>query len=178
MLKFLIPKITEVCIVKRGRYYSVPCVQVPEFVPTLVGGFRSGDWIPIVGSLHSDPEIGADYLHYHYDRRFCKDKIPARSVLAFGVPGQKLLWPTHDTVVRWKCRKCYSPTDETFADFAQARIIKKLEDIHEKCRLQSNNLCPHRSIPLSSIPTDDNGNVICPAHGLKWNIASGELVRH
>lgn len=178
MLKFLIPQITDVETVKRGRYYSVPCVKVPESIPTLVGGFRSGDWIPILGSLHSDPEIGADYLHYHYDRRFCKDRIPARSVLAFGVPGQKLLWPNADTVVRWRWRKCYRAIDNAFADFSQARIIKKLEDIHEKCRLQSNNLCPHRNISLNGIPTDDNGNVTCPAHGLTWNKVSGKLVRH
>jgi Rieske [2Fe-2S] domain len=177
MLKFLIPKVTAVETVKPGRYYSVPCVQVPESIPTLIGGFYPGDWIPIIGSLHSDPEIGADYQHFHYDRRFCKERIPAQSVLAFGVPGKKLLWQNADTVVRWKWCKCYWLFGYVSDDFARAHIVEKLEDLHQKCRLRG-NLCPHRNVPLNGIPPDQDGNVICPAHGLKWNRASGELVRH
>jgi hypothetical protein len=102
MLQSLIPKITEVETVKQGRYYTVPCIQVPECVPILLGGFRSGDWVPVIGAMHSDTEIGANYQHFHYDRRFCKYRIPVQSVLAFGVPGKKLLWPTDKTVVHWK----------------------------------------------------------------------------
>jgi hypothetical protein len=161
MLNYLVPKITTVETVKRGKYYSVPCVQVPVSLPTLVGGFRSGDWIPIIGSLHSDAEIGADYQHFHYDRRFCKERIPAQSVLAFGMPGKKLLWPNADTVIRWKWRKCYRAFDNAVADVGPSRRIKTLEDLYQKCRLQPTNLCPHRSVPLK-----------------KWNKASGQLVRH
>jgi Rieske [2Fe-2S] domain len=178
MLKYLVPKTTEVETVVRGRYYSVPCVQVPESILTLIGGFRSGDWIPIIGLLHSDPEIGVDYSHYHYDRRFCKYRIPAQSVLAFGVPGKKLLWPNDKTVVRSMWRKCYWPYNYAIQEFARSHIIQKLEDIHKKCRLQPNNLCPHRNIPLNGISIDQNGHIVCPAHGLKWHKASGELVRH
>jgi Rieske [2Fe-2S] domain len=178
MLKYLVPKITAVESVRRGRYYAVPCVQVPECVPILLGGFRPGDWVPVIGSLHSDPEIGANYEHFHYDRRFCKSRIPAQSVLAFGVPGKKLLWPNDKTVVRSMWRKCYWPYNYAIQEFTRSHIIKKLEDIHKKCCLQPNHLCPHRNVPLNGIPPDQDGNVICPAHGLKWHKASGELVRH
>jgi hypothetical protein len=178
MLQNLVPEITKVEIVKRGRYYAVPCVQVPKSIPTLVGEFRSGDWVPIIGSLHSDPEIGADYQHFHYDRRFCKHKIPAQSVLAFGVLGEKLLWPNAGTIIEWKWRKCYLAFDDAVANVGPSRLIRTLEDLHQKCRLQPNNLCPHRNMPLSGIPADDYGNVICPAHGLRWHKASGELVRY
>jgi hypothetical protein len=50
-----------------GKYYLVPCVQAEHEIT----GFHIGEWVPIVGDLHSDPEIGADFLHFHYDLRFC-----------------------------------------------------------------------------------------------------------
>jgi hypothetical protein len=40
-----------------------------------------------------------------------------------------------------------------------------------------NMTCPHRGTPLESCSPD--GDVVtCPAHGLRWNVKTGELVPH
>lgn len=36
--------------------------------------------------------------------------------------------------------------------------------------------CPHRGLPLSAENADENGVVVCPGHGLAWNIKTGEMV--
>lgn len=45
-------------------------------------------------------------------------------------------------------------------------------------RLKPGNVCPHRGIDLTPFARPD-GTAICPGHGLRWNLATGELMpRH
>lgn len=37
--------------------------------------------------------------------------------------------------------------------------------------------CPHRGMPLIGQPTDEEGGVVCPAHGLRWSGKDGSLMR-
>jgi Rieske [2Fe-2S] domain len=51
------------------------------------------------------------------------------------------------------------------AAYVSATVIDK-----DGCRL-----CPHKGIPLHGLPTEKDGSVVCPGHGLRWT-KDGKLV--
>lgn len=53
--------------------------------------------------------------------------------------------------------------------------LPKLEAAYADCKLKPGMVCPHRGIPLADVPAVD-GIVTCPGHGLRWNVATGELL--
>ncbi len=147
-----------------GKFYLVPCVTMPVDIE----GFKAGKPIPVIGDLHADPSLGVSQLHYHYDRRFIKPEIHVGFVVSVRVcaTGEEI----HPKNIFWKRRKCYCNSlslPDSFcpileAEFGQCRLI--------------NRRCPHKNIPLNGLQPDSDGNVICPGHGLKWNLATGQLV--
>lgn len=50
-----------------------------------------------------------------------------------------------------------------------------LESAYANCRLKPGNVCPHRGIDLTPFE-DADGIAVCPGHGLKWNLRTGEPV--
>lgn len=69
---------------------------------------------------------------------------------------------------RLKCRRELPPYP-----YEQARWLPKLELAYAHARLK-NGICPHKGVNLRSCPIM-NGIVTCPAHGLRWQVDSGEL---
>ncbi len=76
----------------------------------------------------------------------------------------------HPQEVFWRRRKCYR-NNICFPE----RFCPILEPEFAQCRLTKGK-CPHKNIPLVGLEPDSDGNVICPGHGLKWNLATGQLV--
>ena len=52
--------------------------------------------------------------------------------------------------------------------------IKKLEQAYAKARLKPDMKCPHRGADLHGLEVKNN-QVICPLHGLRWNVRSGRM---
>lgn len=173
-----------------GRFYTVPCVQLY----THVGKNRPPQphmWVPVHGPVHEDAEIiGFPFTHRHVDVRFMSDRQLKRYCPSWVTTPQELtamLTPVSDSdrMARYapslettlRRRKCYRamPTFRAQSD----RVIPwmwALEEKYRRCRLDPDNpVCPHRGFYLGDKPEVD-GVVVCPGHGLTWNIRTGRLI--
>lgn len=176
----MIQRVTDAERVEVGRYYMVPCVRVNR---SSLGGPGTGKrlgWLPVIGPAHEDKAI-LDFsrVHYHYDWRF----IDAKQASVIGhdpTTGEAL--SAIETLVcviekqerKLRCRRAMPtfplPPPQVFP-------LAKLESAYASHRIKPDcRVCPHRGVPLNGLPVRD-GAVVCPGHGLKWNIATGGLVR-
>jgi hypothetical protein len=161
-------------IYEQGKLYLVPCVQVLS--KTGVQGFGQGEWVPVLDSLHRDPDINFPPLHYHYDWRFVSPKkdirISAVLNIWYGSREKKPLSPEDQLVsleTTLKRRKCYEP------DFVfPSNLCKKLEPLHASVTM-IDRICPHRGVSLKNCPARYDGSIVCPAHGLAWDADTGKL---
>lgn len=168
-----------------------PVVGESYRVPTVRGSWYGmvRNW-PVIGPLHRDREIiGFPHPHYHLDARFLTDRciriaagsIQAKSeidpvAVATRILGSPLR--THQRmnpdglpppVVRARlCRRGFEPVTWS----AEAHWYKELAAAYAGERLRPGMICPHRGLCLKSMPRA-GGNVICPAHGLWWNVETG-----
>lgn len=55
-------------------------------------------------------------------------------------------------------------------------FLPQLERQHATAHAVDCRVCPHRGTPLSSLPVDSDGGVVCPAHGLRWSKTMGSLM--
>jgi hypothetical protein len=58
-------------------------------------------------------------------------------------------------------------------------VIQRLEKPYAKARLKTKSSCmrcPHRKMLLNGVPNDGE-TVVCPGHGLRWNLKTGGLVK-
>jgi hypothetical protein len=169
-----------------GRFYQVPCIQAYSDVWT--AGKRGHVWVPVVGPPHIDAELDFDAQHYHPDWRF----VPLR--LIWILWGRDLRWERakyrrkdldselalfKNVISAWKGepelhrRKCLRLTEWPF----HSGFHEKVEHACAGLRLKPGTLiCPHRGVPLHGCPVDADGCVICPGHGAKWRLETGELV--
>lgn len=172
-----------------GRYYLVPTVKYRWGV-----GHRLYPW-PVIGPKHEDAEIiGFTPTHYHVDGRFLTprqwvslenyylDGAPvycARRPLAYfsgGYHANHIMDP-HPPIV-WRRKRCYRAD----AEYPIARVelawlwLPKLRRHYEGSTARTKDgrlVCPHRGAPLTSFTPDEQGNVTCPLHGLRWCAATG-----
>jgi hypothetical protein len=181
-----LPRVTEIDGAPViGSFYSVPCVR---YRVSETGAL----WIPVIGSAHDDMDHFLAPRHYHFDTRF----VPLRFIRLFhpeletlhanGASEQQLvdrfigfilLQRLTDGDVRWMRRRCLraqatfphrTSTGERMSPF------EALEEAYQSKKMECLR-CPHRGIPLNGQPVKD-GVVVCPGHGLAWNVASGDLV--
>jgi hypothetical protein len=142
----------------------------------------NGFWVPILGPKHEDAAyIGFPKQHYHFDFRFLKNGgfrylVNADSPKAHGcVAGDDAF---HINTVRLLRRVCVRQMHEWPVTDTRDRPISwmpALEQAFADKRMKCMT-CPHRGMPLNGMPVKD-GVVVCPGHGLAWNIQTGELVR-
>jgi hypothetical protein len=57
---------------------------------------------------------------------------------------------------------------------AEISFVRKLEEAFEHETLKCHT-CPHKGMPLDGMPIDAEGRVVCPGHGLRWNLKTGKL---
>lgn len=155
-----------------GRFYSVPCVYAKVWHMMT----------PIIGPLHEDKEhIGFDDLHWHIDWRFVSVDQLAKLTFRGKVPVQAKVISQKNTAgaIRQKWLKCKRAMPEFPLRPYGKRVVSWMEDLetaHEGARLKCGKVCPHRGMPLAGCPVND-GIVVCPAHGLAWDLESGALVK-
>lgn len=157
-----------------GTRYRVPCIWAHR-------GWDAS-WWPILGPQHADPDLGVDMEHFHYDWRFIPaDLIEATfSPAAAKDPSRAMGQVVTDWsgAVQLRVLECVRPMPQ----FPALRPIEgdlipwlgALESRYVTARLKCRT-CPHRGMPLDGLPADEQGRVICPGHGLRWDLATGEL---
>ncbi len=179
----------EITLPQVGRYYLVP--QLNQI--------RNGKIIrvPVHGPLHEDAEIiGFPHQHYHVDTRFMSDAFCRRYIAPYSDPfflkertvlQQAMIMPV---IVSYfpHCYKlessepillkrlCQRETQEEFP-FADTPFNLPLSNAYSDCTINLENpICPHRGFKLKGLIEKD-GVVICPGHGLRWNLNTGALVK-
>lgn len=168
-----------------GKHYLVPCIRLKD----------DRNWLPILEPLHDDVEIILfPEPHWHYDWRFWIPDVIEELFFPFCFATDDLTdlcgqVARRDMVVGepvWKWRICrrQMPTFPTHlrrlnlqptSDAKEVSFLRKLEQAYRD-RYVTCNKCPHRGIALDTMPQQD-GVVVCPGHGLAWNVATGEAVR-
>lgn len=155
-----------------GRVYRVPCVFATAWQRA----------VPIIGPLHEDKEhINFPEPHWHIDWRF----VSKADYHWYSWQGTS---PVHSRVISQKNTagpiverrmKCKRPMPE-FPVFPYnnkpVHWLRGLQDAYADTKLKCGMICPHRGMPLAGCPVTD-GVVICPAHGLAWDVESGAMVR-
>ena len=157
-------------------------------------------WIPIIGPLHDDPKFIESYFqHYHIDWRYLTqhqveilertaeymdidtNKVVIDSVVPEGSPKSIDVDNTNgladefpvETYLKAMRRRCAREFPNYPSD---TEWLPAMETAFQNEKLIDGR-CPHQQTDLSTIPTDANGNVTCPMHGLSWNRETGRLAK-
>lgn len=147
---------------KVGTRYRVSCVRAS--LGSIIKGRQF--WVPILGPMHADPELNIRENHYHIDWRFVGPEI-LKHVLF-----QATVISNFEGVPELRIRECKREMP-TFPSI----LCRKLEKQFEGCRVKADRpVCPHRGFSLVGLPVSADGYVICPGHGLQWDLDSGSLV--
>ncbi len=156
-----------------GKNYIVPCIK----------GYRNGKGIltPIVNEFAIDDDfLNADLTpHAHIDRRFCNAEViehhsPKRvedplNLVMFNHEGYSL--DKLNEGIEYEEFKCVNSQNYITNHGKSTHLEKVNQHKTMTCRK-----CPHQGTDLSSFLPDEEGNLVCPAHGLAWNQNSGKLV--
>lgn len=138
-----------------GEVYLVPCVKI----------FMKRNWynVPLINNLHTDKENGQFEPHYHVDTRFLR-RLDSWFV--------KRVYPHEysNFKIEYLILKCYKQ-EEVYK--THPNLIKNSKLKH-KCIHKGK--CPHRGMNLSQVVPNENGEIICPLHGLKFN-KEGKLIK-
>lgn len=158
-----------------GNYYQVPTVYGMLFD-------TMNHW-PVMLPMHEDAEIiGFPYKHYHIDWRFVPTAFFKRQYVGgswrsvFGIVLHSSPQKNEDgfpepVMRRLKCKREFDAYPHHLAKWKQ-----ELESKYQDCILKT-PVCPHQGVRLDNLPCNKEGHVTCPAHGLVWNINTGELVK-
>lgn len=134
------------------------------------------EWLPVIGSHHHDKEIGIYFEHYHKDLRF----LPSWD-FSYGKPKAfefgRSLPPARIELKKLLCLREMPRFDRRHFPHPQAREqFRKLDTIYAGRSVLCGK-CPHKGMPLESIPKDKSGHVICNGHGLKIDMNKGVVVK-
>lgn len=172
-----------------GRTYLVPHVQVWG------RDWFNGQWVPVRGPVHTDPELGASKAHLHYDERFVQQAMKAE-LLGSGVrnlstyllrvhtdgrtdPGATYNWTIGS--MEWipaVCRRVHG----TFLKRARGSSGNLRREYREWCKgyegstLTPQGHCPHRGFNMNQVRPDKDGIKMCPLHGLRWCAKTGKNI--
>lgn len=156
-----------------GQYYFVPCVRTEWGV------------MPILGPWHNDKEyLGVEKAHYHYDPRFVSDGFLDLHVRSFPACSNEqslmasVMFDPEGKVKPFECRrKCTRRMPDFPSQLREGKPAAWLMPMQKAyTQLTACGKCPHRGFPLSAENADENGNVVCPGHGLQFNLKTGRVV--
>lgn len=167
-------KIEDASEIIVGKYYLVPTVHVPSLPKSL-------QIVPVIGPPHEDAEfINFPHRHLHPDRRFVsKLWLDYYGSSGRGAGHWSVIYSfkinERDTGMREGGRvrmRCKRLADSFRLDVPW---LTKLENAYRLEKLRDGHICPHRGISCRGVIAE-NGGVVCPGHGLKWNLETGSLV--
>lgn len=178
-----------------GRKYLVPCIELG------VNRRIKEAWWPVTGPPHSDPDLGVEAMHLHYDARFLTTAAAASIMELFAVArkrevgrrpivdaaylrcveGAELLVYVQrlmeselpEPPLRMFERRC----EREAVAFPELWFTPKFEGQFAEARVKPDcRTCPHRGMPLASQPVDAEGGIVCSGHGLRWHKDTGRLM--
>lgn len=168
-----------------GKRYLVQLVHLK------VGDLSPG-WWPVTGPQHDDIEhIGFAPQHWHPDLRFLtKAQLISLTQLYGSFRMEALYSEGSDDTYRAHAHQIGAYFVTQVAE--RPRLCRRLQPMYPRFRMSwywLHNLeaafqdrkvaecrrCPHRGVPLGNLPRDSQGRVVCPAHGLRWNLNTGRL---
>jgi nitrite reductase/ring-hydroxylating ferredoxin subunit len=149
--------------------------------------------VPVLLPVHEDAEyFDFPYLHFHIDFRFVSDdlweRMRACTAHIHACIVTRSLVAEEQRMHTLVCLR-------TMPEFPRAAEIERndgdkvheglvsavcaLERHYRHLRIDTQTLiCPHRGVCLKGLPVTE-GTVVCPAHGLAWNVKTGALIlRH
>lgn len=172
-----------------GQFYRVPCIYVPQEHHT--AWMPDDGWVPTLGPKHSDAEhLEFPWDHFHVDWRFIGDQQMrhaefwngfAHGNIVSSVDGRQVI-KSQPVLKRRKCRRVM-PEFPVIGESRHSLSRRKWQALEQAqfagCnKLKPGNICPHRGIDLTPFRQPD-GTAVCPGHGLRWNLDTGELMhRH
>lgn len=181
--------------VQIGNYYQVPCIALPDS-----HNLHSKDcpYVPVSTHLHEDTKvIGFPHLHWHIDWRFAgrnltgtlpkyfiPDAFTAREQtgVVFHLKMGDFDLPTDIHYRKLKCkRKSLAGLliDNRHKMFVKDDWVWKLPKAFCKSKLKEMNgqlVCPHKGAIIDKNCTDKEGNYVCPAHLLRFNPQTHQVV--
>jgi hypothetical protein len=176
-----------------GQHYTVPCVQVDDITVYPNEFLRPGEFVPVMVPPHEDARFfNFPHQHYHIDFRFVSDDLWDRlrhsPTVHSCVIAESLLARPDLHWLRLRCTRTMPEFPAAEALPPNARIGDYDGLVESLCTMEAYYLgtcldpesliCPHRRICLKGLPVE-NDVVVCPGHGLAWNVKTGALVpRH
>lgn len=170
-----------------GETYLVRCVMAQTF------GEVKPEWLPIIGKKHNDKKYGfGTYEHYHFDVRFLNEKQYDRltKLIEDERKNPRYIHPALNPL-QWVCSEkevmdgteikrpfvCLRAMPEYPADNSSVSTQTNFVEAHrEKCFKPSRPFCPHQKVYLGNLPCTIDQKVVCPGHGLAWNLATGKMI--
>jgi nitrite reductase/ring-hydroxylating ferredoxin subunit len=162
---------------KVGTYHNARCIWSP----------RWNYWFPVYGPWHNDAEvIGLKEWHFHVDWRLVAPSIyriyenDSRKASSAVFTRQEigLRGDTDEPATEMKRRRCWREMPIFPAETRGVPVpwMPALEREHCDKKLKCGKVCPHRGFSLEGMPAKE-GVVVCPGHGLAWNVETGAMVR-
>lgn len=159
-----------------GETYLVPRAYVDSSRWRMYG-------VPVLmEKAHADPELDNETPHYHIDYRF-SDLDILEGLLQ---PGAVATWyfgnapavradvlPIEIRVEPMECLRTFPARNWRVSKYMAA--VQEVKQKGGRVKLDCLT-CPHRGTPLGSAPRDLDGNFWCPAHGLKFDKSTGEVL--
>lgn len=193
-------RISKVKTPKIGLSYSVPCVSVEQCAVTEndanVPEIFRYKYIPVVGVNHNDSiyRFGTEQ-HIHFDWRFLPNdiyKAYLRVVREYKADHHEESYTrdpktSYSHMVRFPL---YTKTKHAPLVHKQMEMLREpppmeleqvgfmlytLQKAFCKVRIDPKNpVCPHRKAALNGAVEED-GCLVCPCHGLRWDKQTGEM---
>lgn len=174
--------LAEHTVCKPGDRYLVRCLFVQR--DCRVGWIPRDGWMPVIGPKHTDAEhLEFPFEHFHIDWRFVVERQLER---VYGAPHSQVITSATGLFdvsgpVELKVRTCRrvmptfpAPPRRYTATWRRWQHLERAQAF--TCnKLKPGGICPHRGIDLTPFAQPD-GTAICPGHGLRWNLATGELM--
>ena len=144
-----------------GKYYRVKCVELLNKDKIVVAV------VPVIGEPHSDAQFGLSAKHYHIDGRFLPNHNLKYITHKNGYTNHIIVFDEHDGFhagnVVFRILKC--KRESTGLRFDADNVLPpKYTDWYQSYigRSCKGRRCPH----MGQTMLENNGQLVCPLHGL------------
>lgn len=173
-----VQRIDQATQVRVGEAYLVPGITRPLWSGALTA------WYPVLGLAHADNEYIHASAHFHFDVRFFPadffplTKLSYSELVVVAATPQEMMVKVHFThdddreaMVVWRNAIC----QREMPDFPAwtAPWYPALVAGYKNKQVLPGQRCPHQGTCLTGLPQSDEGVVMCPGHGLRWNLKTG-----
>ena len=176
-----------ISLIRSSQYHTETAIGLSYMVPCLRNPI-TGEFWPVIPLVHDDREIGADFLHVHYDFRFFYDfelkefnknciygKERHRYVVALNNENSTLF-----IIENRLCVREPGIPQDNFCSTGYEVFKSILEDNDKNKEILDCGRCPHKGHKFSSQSIKGTGShavLHCPLHGMKFKMRNGKLLK-